>query len=147
MPIVDFVDTVTTWIDESGNCKHYVGAIVGKRIVDIEWPYPEFPDPQTARAVLSSIDKALPAEVRLQLTISSQPTFGRFFSQSVLFPMCGSESFVGDLQEGFIYRVNEQGLTSANRWYYRQILLSIWPLTWAWVKRVSGWESITQLLR
>jgi hypothetical protein len=58
-----------------------------------------------------------------------------------------AECFLGDLQEGYCRIIRASGHQEASRWYCRQIALSLWPLMWVSLKRVSGWDRLADFWR
>jgi hypothetical protein len=52
------------------------------------------------------------------------------------------ESFMGDLQERYGLMLAQKGPNTANRWYYREVILSFFSLAFDALKRVFGIEKL-----
>ena len=57
------------------------------------------------------------------------------------------ESFVGDLEERYRGVLSKQGHASAAIWFWRQVVASLGPLSWAAVKRLFGVMTLRALRR
>jgi hypothetical protein len=75
--------------------------------------------------------------------------FGVAFTRVRAFSMSpeDSESFVGDLEERYAIVVQNQGRRCARRWFWRQDIQSLFPLVFAAVRRVSGFERLMDFFR
>jgi hypothetical protein len=49
---------------------------------------------------------------------------------------------IGDLQERYSISFIALGQRRATVWLWRQVITSLWPFAWAWLKRISGLEAI-----
>jgi hypothetical protein len=52
------------------------------------------------------------------------------------------ESFIGDLEERFGMILKARGRRSATLWFWRQVIQSLFPLAFAALRRVSGFERL-----
>jgi hypothetical protein len=58
----------------------------------------------------------------------------------LLMPNATGDALLGCLEEGFHKIANDEtrGSARARFWYWFQVMISLWPLAWAFVKRISG---------
>jgi hypothetical protein len=78
---------------------------------------------------------------------NTPPSNGRFLIM-LFMPNIAGDALLGDLEERFhiIARDPDLGLRRAHFWYWFQVFLSLRPLVWAGIKRLTGlaalWEAI-----
>ena len=56
-------------------------------------------------------------------------------------------AIVGDLEEKWRITRQEEGRLPAAHWYVKQVILSLGPLAWAWLKRTAGLDALVELFR
>jgi hypothetical protein len=57
------------------------------------------------------------------------------------------DSFLGDLEERYAIMYKTEGRRNAQRWLWRQIIQSLFPLVIAAIRRVSGFERLMDFFR
>src|SRR5262249_26323027 len=87
---------------------------------------------------LDTLARLEEARHQLQLPIRPTPIF------TLLMPPTGCEIFVGDLEERYRLILKKQGQRTAQRWFWRQVFQSLFPLIFAALRRVSGYEKLIE---
>jgi hypothetical protein len=99
-------------------------------------------------AVLTALLTAL----RSRLSRNTSPADARFLIL-LLMPNATGDALLGDLEERFHRIANDEtlGLTHAHFWYWFQVIISLRPLVWACLKRITGlavtYEAIRRIIR
>lgn len=66
---------------------------------------------------------------------------------AIFMPREAHDAFLGDLEERFRIQAQEKGRRSATRWFWRQVILSLFCLAFDALKRVSGLEKLIERYR
>jgi len=88
-----------------------------------------------------------------EAAVSCRPPARARFLILLLMRGTAGDALIGDLEERFqrIARDSELGIGRARFWYWFQVFLSLRPLAWASLKRVTGlaaaYEAISKVLK
>jgi hypothetical protein len=78
---------------------------------------------------------------------TSQPPLNAELLFHIFMTPQNCDAILGDLKERYKLIHKTFGRRRANYWYWTQVVVSLRPIAWACVKKVSGWSALTEYWR
>jgi hypothetical protein len=100
--------------------------------------------------ILGSLQGGIWTLMFIGATRTVNPKNARFLIQLLMANKEG-DALLGDLEERFNRIAQEHGVERARFWYWFQVVTSLRPIAWAWLKRITGlaaaYEAIRRIIR
>jgi hypothetical protein len=97
--------------------------------------------------VVKRLEQETQAAARRFLRSYAQPPINAEFLLHVLLKKDEREAIIGDLTEDYAKKVGRLGVRLANRWFYAEVIRTLWPLLKRCFLKISAIGGLTAFVR